>query len=129
MAARGWYICAVELSAREEFLSMTDEERQRTMDFILQTQAQLTVNDQTHDGRLSRLERIAGLMVGAGLRERKTRSAEDQRLTKALTELAEQHKRTEASIAHTDKRLDALVDIVRRQHNGGQNSRDKKKKK
>jgi hypothetical protein len=96
------------------------------MEFILQTQAQLSANDQKHEWRLSRLERIAGLMVGAGLRERKTRSAEDRRLTKALADLAEQHKRTEASIAHTDKRLDALVDIVRRQHNGGQNSLDKK---
>jgi len=100
---------------------MTDEERQRTMDFILQTQAQLSANDQKHEWRLSRLERVAKLMVRAGLRERHTRSEADERLTKALAELAEQHKRTEASIAHTDGKLDILVDIIRRQQNGSPN--------
>lgn len=90
---------------------MTNEERQRTMEFILQTQARLTINDEKHDKRLDRLERIARLMVRAGLRERRTRSSADERLTKALSELAESQK-------HTDQKLDALVDIVRRQQNG-----------
>lgn len=81
------------------------------MEFILQTQARLTINDEKHDKRLDRLERIARLMVRAGLRERRTRSSADERLTKALSELAESQK-------HTDQKLDALVDIVRRQQNG-----------
>ena len=90
---------------------MSSEEQQRTIEFILQTQARLTVNDEKHDRRLDRLERIARLMVGAGLRERRTRSEADERLTKALAELAESQK-------HSDGKLDALVDIVRRQQNG-----------
>jgi hypothetical protein len=90
---------------------MTNEERQRTMEFILQTQAQLTVNDEKHDKRLDRLERIARLMVRAGLREKHTRNSSDERLTKALAELAESQK-------YTAGKLDALVDIVRQQQNG-----------
>jgi hypothetical protein len=90
---------------------MTNEERQRTMEFILQTQARLTVNDEKHENRLDRLERLIGLFVRAGLRERRTRSEADERLTRALAELAESQK-------HSDGKLDALVDIVRRQQNG-----------
>ena len=97
---------------------MNDEQLERKMEFIVETLAQVAVNDQKHDMRLSRLERVAKLMVRAGLRERRTRSEADERLTKALADLAEAQKRTEESIAHTDKRLDALIDIVRQQRNG-----------
>ena len=107
-------------------LDMTDEERQRTMDFIVETLGRLSVNDERRqqdnekrEQRLDRLERIAKLMVRAGLRERHNRREGDERLTNALTTLAEAQVRTEESIAHTDKRLDALIDIVRQQRNGG----------
>ena len=40
----------------------------------------------------------------------------------ALKELAEAQRRTEESIAHIDKRLDALIDIVRQQRNGNSNN-------
>lgn len=111
---------------------MTDEERQRAMDLIVETLGRLTVNDQTQDARLNKLieshekaehrldrdERLLKLMIRAGRRERRIRSEADERLTKALAELAEAHKLTEYSIAHTDSKLDALVDIVRQQRNG-----------
>jgi hypothetical protein len=111
---------------------MTDEERQRAMDFIVEQQAknaveieklldshrraeqrlglteQLLERDQY---RLDRDERILKLMIRAGRRERRTRSEADERLTRALAELAESQK-------HSDGKLDALVDIVRRQQNG-----------
>src|SRR6266566_165974 len=118
----------------ESIQPMTDEERQRAMDFIVEQQAQFSVNQQKSDEHISRLERIvklivnagrrtrgqiremderfeqrfAKLMIRAGRRERHTRSEADERLTKALAELAEAQKRTEASIAHTDSKLDAL---------------------
>jgi hypothetical protein len=143
---------------------MTDEERGRTMDFILVQQAKysidleklieahrraesgqaknsvgleklieahrraenrLSLTEQRLDRdeyRLDRDERILKLMITAGRRERGIRAKSDQRLTNALAELAEAHKRTEASIAHTDSKLDALVDIVRQRMNGGHNS-------
>ena len=103
---------------------MSNEQFERKMEFIVDTLAQVAVNDQKHEMRLSRLERIAKLMVGAGLRERRTRSDADQRLTKALAELAQSQaeltqsqKETQASIRHSDSRLDALIDIVRKQQN------------
>ena len=111
---------------------MTDEERQRAMDFSVQQSAKFSVEiEQLNDAyrkaehRFDRDERILKLMIRAGRRERNTRSGADQRLTTALVELAEAQKelteaqkRTEDSIAHTDSKLDVLVDIVRRQQNG-----------
>ena len=104
---------------------MTDEERQRTMDFIVAQQASLSVSQQKGDERISRLERIVRLMISAGRRTRRHIREMDERfeqrfgkLTDALTTLAEAQTRTEASIAHTDRRLDALIDIVREGRNG-----------
>jgi len=112
---------------------MTGEERQRAMDFIVTQQAKnsieleklidahrsaenrLVLTEQRLERgeyRLDRYERILTLMVRAGRRERRSRSQADERLTNALAELAE-------SQAHTDNRLDALVDIVRQRMNGG----------
>ena len=104
---------------------MTNEEFERAMDFIVETLARLSVNDEKLDTRLVKLieshekaehrlhrdERILRLMIRAGRRERQTRSEADERLTTALAELAQ-------SMAHSDSRLDALIDIVR-QRNGG----------
>jgi hypothetical protein len=97
---------------------MTDEERQRTMDFIVEQQARLSVNQQKGDERISRLERIVKLMISAGRRTRRQIGEMDERfeqrfarLTDALTKLAEGQ-------AHTDRRLDALIDIVREGRNG-----------
>ena len=104
---------------------MTDEERNRAIDFIVDQQAKNSVRierlieahekaerrlDRDED-KLDRLERVLKLMIRAGRRERQTRSEADERLTNALAELAH-------SIAHTDSKLDVLVDIVR-QRNGG----------
>lgn len=104
---------------------MTDDERQRAMDFIVEQQAQFSVNQQKGDEHISRLERIVKLMVNAGRRTRGQIREMDERfeqrfakLTEALTTLAETQTRTEASVAHTDSRLDALIDIVRNGRNG-----------
>lgn len=104
---------------------MTNEQLERKMEFIVNTLARISVNDekrqqgqQKHDRRLDRVERILGLMIRAGARERRVRSKADERLKQALTELAEAQRRTEESLAHTDRRLDALIDIVRRERNG-----------
>jgi len=104
---------------------MTDEERNRAIDFIFDQQAKNSVRverlieaHEKAERRLDRgeyksdrLERILTLMIRAGRRERRTRSEADERLTNGLAELAQ-------SIAHTDNKLDVLVDIVR-QRNGG----------
>jgi len=104
---------------------MENEPLERKMEFIIDTLAQVAVNDQKHGIGLSRLERIMKLMVRAGRWEREHRretnaqfDAQFSRVNQALAELAEAQKRTEVSIAHTDSKLDALVDIVRQRTNG-----------
>jgi len=111
---------------------MTDEERQRAMDFIVAQTAKNSVQIEkvleshraaerrlaTTELRLDRDERILKLMIRAGRRERRTRSKADERLTNAFADLARAQKRTEDSIAHTDSKLDALIDIVRASKNG-----------
>lgn len=98
---------------------MSNEQIEPKMELIIDTLAQVAVNDQKHELRLSRLERIAKLMVRAGRRERwqhreQAERFEQQfaRVNEALAELAQAQK-------HTDGRLDVLIDIVRRQQNGG----------
>jgi len=112
---------------------MTNEERDRAIDFVIESLAGLTVSGQKQEARLDKLieshqraehrldrtERILKLMVRAGRRERRTRSEADERLNSALAELAQVQKQTEASIQHTDRRLDALIEIVRQRMNGG----------
>lgn len=90
---------------------MTDEERQRAMDFIVEQQAQFSVNLQKTDLRLSRLERIVKLMVKAGLRARRQMRERDDLFERRFCALLD-------SQVHTDQRLDALVDIVREGGNG-----------
>ena len=94
---------------------MTDEERQRAMDFIVKQQAKQSVeldklieSHRRAEHRLDRDERILKLIILAGRRERRTRSEADERLTNALAALAESQK-------HSDSKLDALVDMVRQQ--------------
>jgi len=111
---------------------MTEEQMERKMEFIVETLARVAANDEKHDRSLARLERIAKAMVRAGVRERKARTEGDEhlkqvmtegdeRLKQAMAELATAQKRTEESIAHTDKHLDALIEIVRQQQNGRAN--------
>lgn len=101
---------------------MTEAERQRTLEFILHTQAQLSANDQKHDKRLSRLERIAKLMVRAGLRMRKaTREhwrEQDERWREEDARWERRYAALLESQAHTDRRFDALIDVVRADRNG-----------
>ena len=97
---------------------MTDDERQRAIDFIVEQEAKHSVqldklieSHRRAEHRFDRDERILKLMIRAGRRERQARSEADERLARALAELAESQK-------HSDRKLDALVDIVRQQHNG-----------
>jgi hypothetical protein len=111
---------------------MTDEERQRAMDFIVEQSAKNTVameqlvesqrraelrleqNELRLDRdeyRLDRDERILKLMIKAGRRERRN-IREQAELWKR------EHAERVASGEHTDRRLDALIDIVRAERNG-----------
>ena len=62
--------------------------------------------------RLDRDERILKLMIRAGRRARRHMRAQDVRWERRFAELSEFQ-------AHSDRRLDALIDIVRAKNNGG----------
>ena len=72
----------------------------------------------TSEQRLDRLERIAKLMANAGLRARNRVREHDEKISILLnaqirTEAA--FARLAESQAHSDRRLDALIDICARQ--------------
>ena len=111
---------------------MTNEERERAIDFILTQQAdnsaqlgrlieahrtaenRLTLSEQRLERskfRLDRYERLLRLMIRAGRRERALRREQDDRYDRRYRELL-------ASQVHTDDRLDALVSIVQQRMNG-----------
>jgi hypothetical protein len=106
-------------------LAMTDEERDRAMDFVIESLAGLAANEQRQDisleelihshetaeRRLGRCERILKLMIRAGRRERRIRREQEEHYNRRLGELLD-------SQSHTDGRLDAVVDIVRQNFGG-----------
>ena len=102
---------------------MTFEEMERTMQFILEQQAQFAVNMAKagermtgHEERMSesdeRLSRIEGIQENT--------ARQIVHLGSALVELTEAHTRTQGALRElaeaqkqSDQRLDALIDIVR----------------
>ena len=104
---------------------MTDEERQRAMDFIVQQQAKNEIEIQRiHESfrkaehRFDRDERILKLMIKAGRRARTQMREQDEDWKRRHAELMESHAELVESGKHTDRRLDALIDIVRADRNG-----------
>jgi len=104
---------------------MTNEERDRAIDFVIESQAKqesrLDRLMESHEKaehrlektehRLDRYERILKLMIRAGRRERRLRRDQNDDFDRRYRALLD-------SQAHTDSRLDALIDIVRRKQNG-----------
>jgi hypothetical protein len=75
----------------------------------------------TPEQRLDRLERIAKLFVTAGLRARRNMRDLDERISIIVDSQIANEERFAAlaeAQAHPDKRLDALIDIVRDGRNG-----------
>lgn len=93
---------------------MTDEERQRTMDFILEQQAKFAVNMDTFRENMEEL------------RESQARTdATVAALAVQVQKIARQQEHIHEVVAviadaqqHTDERLNALIDIVQQGRNG-----------
>jgi predicted nucleic acid-binding Zn-ribbon protein len=99
---------------------MNDEERQRTMDFILQQQAQFSAGMQKLEeqqtqfaaglqgtnNRLESLERVVVLMARQFRRERKD-------LRERIAALVDAQIKTEENLSRSDERLTRLEDITR----------------
>jgi hypothetical protein len=78
--------------------------------------------------RLDRLERIAKLLVRAGLRARRELRQQDDKITimmdaqikneERFAKLAQAQTELAEAQAQTDRRLEALIDIVKESRNG-----------
>jgi hypothetical protein len=102
----------------DEYRPMTREERQRAMEFIVQQQAKneielerINESFRKAEHRFDRDERILKLMIKAGKRARTRMREQDEYWKRRHAELVEAGE-------HTDRRLDALIDIVRADRNG-----------
>ena len=82
----------------------------------------------TPEQRFDRLERIVKLMIKAGLRARTQSREQNEKITiiidaqmrneERFARNEERFARLAESQTHTDRRLDALIDIVRNGRNG-----------
>jgi hypothetical protein len=116
---------------------MIPEEMERTMQFILEQQAHIAVSQAKAEERVSRLEEAQESL--ARMQENLARTQESLAQTQentarqinhlgvALIDLTEAQTRTQGALArlaeaqmHGDRRLDALIDIVRGGKDKGQ---------
>ena len=82
----------------------------------------------TPEQRLDRLERIARLFIKAGLRARRQMRETDEKINilinaqikneELFAQLAEKSTQLAESQSHSDRRLDALIDLIRKERNG-----------
>ncbi len=98
---------------------------ERTIEFILETQAKMAVESAGHDQRIAALERNLDRLIGVvekmveSLTTLKETVSEEQRKTEEkFRELAEAQRQLAESQQHTDERLNALIDIVASRLNG-----------
>ena len=86
----------------------------------------------TPEQRFDRLERIVKLMIKAGLRGRTQSREQNEKITILIdaqvknedrfAALASAQTRLTDSQAHSDQRLDALIDIINKKRNGESSS-------
>ncbi|MGB9180572.1 MAG: sigma-S stabilization anti-adapter protein IraP [Pyrinomonadaceae bacterium] len=100
---------------------MTDEDRQRTMDFILAQQAQFSANmdalretqartDETVS-RLSKQVEQLSIQVGQLTTQVELNARQQSHINEVVAVIADAQQ-------HTDERLNALIDIVQQGRNG-----------
>ncbi|MFN2492265.1 MAG: hypothetical protein ABR501_05200 [Pyrinomonadaceae bacterium] len=101
--------------------------KQRSL-FYLEGIPQRMKRGMTNEERVDRLERIARLLVRAGLRARREMRQQDDKITilidsqmkneERFAKLVQAQTELTESQAHTDRRLDALIDIIKEGRNG-----------
>jgi len=105
---------------------MTDEEMQRTMEFIVNQQVQLVTSQQKTDERLTRLEDIVGKLATATLNRFESIEAriaeQSENIDRKIAALVDAQMRTEENVKKTGeavRNLTAIVDRYFRERNGG----------
>ena len=89
---------------------MTNEEIQRTMEFIIQRQEQFAENMDKAEHRMNRLE---GAFVGLFNMVNETAKAQKE-LAEQVKALKESQARTDERLAETNERLNAFINVVER---------------
>ncbi len=84
---------------------MTEEERQRQMDFLLEHHAK-------SERRVERLERVLLMAIRAGDRQRRDVRERHTALVDAQIKTEDELRQLAEAQKHTDRRLSALIDIV-----------------
>ncbi len=104
---------------------MSEEELNRKMEFVVEQQARLVVNQQKAEERMSGLESLVGRLAAATtagfkeLNEKVSALGDAQiRTEESVSTLADKVTELAEAQAHTDRRLDALIDIIREGRNG-----------
>jgi hypothetical protein len=93
---------------------MTNEERQRAMDFIVQQQAQSSAKiDELAEAQARNTDGISALLSIAQIHEREIETLSHQ-ISSVSRDVALLGETTRA----TDERLNALISVVERQSNG-----------
>src|SRR6266516_7522183 len=105
---------------------MTNDEMQKTMQFILEQQAQTSLNlqklEEAHSKAESRISRLEGAVVGVvNLIDRLTNAQE--RTDASVNELATRMNELADSQKRTDDRLNILINSVERYISEGRNGK------
>lgn len=97
---------------------MTNEEMQRTLEFIIKQQENFLDLHARSEKRVSNLEaatvHLYNTMIDLGKAQKS--------LTERVESLAERIERLAEAQEHTDQRLNVLIDIVQRRYNGESNN-------
>ena len=107
---------------------MTYEEMERTMQFILEQQAQFSANQQAAEERVTRLERnVSGLAMNvSGLTGVVSDLATNMsQMSRAQTQTYEVVAALAEAQRHTEEKLDAFIGVLERYISEGRNGGDK----
>ncbi len=86
---------------------MTDEEFEKKAEFIVEQQAQLVVNQEKADERMTRIENVVGRLATASLERL-------ENLEEKVSALVDSQIRLTESQTRTDERLNIFVNVVER---------------
>jgi len=93
---------------------MTDEDRQRTMDFILEQQAQFSINIEALREAQARTDAAVGALTSQVqniARQHENITRQQERINEVVAVIADAQQ-------HTDEQLNALIDVAQQGRNG-----------
>jgi CHASE3 domain sensor protein len=102
---------------------MADEDFQKKMEFIVEQQAQLVVNQEKADERLTRLETLVARFAQATLDRLEATDKQLDNVDERFAALVNSQIQTEESIKRTEGNLRNLIAVVDRYFSEGRNGK------